>query len=48
MLNGNFSERGLALVSQLHFVLDFLRKMFLLIDQIFKKNVSTNRANFNV
>ena len=41
MLNFNFSENGLGLVSPLHFVYDFLREMFL-------KLYSINRKNFIV
>ena len=31
MVNFNFSEKGLGLVSQPHFVYDFSRKMFLML-----------------
>ena len=34
MLNFNFSEKGLRLVSPLHFVYDFSRKLFLMLDSI--------------
>ena len=34
MLNFNFSEKGLGLVSPLHFVYDFSRKLFLMLDSI--------------
>ena len=34
MLNFNFSEKGLALVSPPHFAYDFSRKMFLMLQSI--------------
>ena len=34
MLNFNFSEKGLGLVSPPHFVNDFSRKMFLILNSI--------------
>ena len=34
MLNFNFSEKGLGLVSPLHFVNNFSRKMFLMLHSI--------------
>ena len=34
MLNFNFSEKGLGLVSPQHFANDFLRKMFLMLHSI--------------
>ena len=41
MLNFNFSEKGLGLVSPPHFVYDFSRKMFLMLH-------TTNLPNFFV
>ena len=41
MLNFNFSEKGLGLVSPPHFPHDFSRKMLLMLHSI-------NRPNFNV
>ena len=41
MLNFSFSEKGLGLVSQPHFLFDFSRKMFLMLHSI-------NWPNFTV
>ena len=35
MLNSNFPEKGLGLVSSPHFVYDFSRKMFLMLYSIY-------------
>ena len=49
MLNFNFSEKGLGLVSPPHFVYDFSRKMFPMLERVYMRpEVNSNRFEISL